>query len=64
MINQLIEVSVQCPYCWERITLLVDGSIEMQEYTEDCEVCCRPIDFAVEVDEDGLAKVTARHQNE
>ena len=64
MINQLIEVAVQCPYCWEEITLLIDASIEMQEYVEDCEVCCRPIDFVVEVDEQGLAKVDARLQHE
>ena len=64
MINQLIEVAVQCPYCWEKISLLVDASIEMQEYVEDCEVCCRPIDFFVEVDEQGLASVDARLQHE
>jgi len=64
MINQLIEVALQCPYCWERITLLVDASIEMQEYIEDCEVCCRPIDFVVEVDEQGQTKVAARLQHE
>jgi hypothetical protein len=64
MINQLLEVAVQCPYCWEEITLLIDASIEMQEYVEDCEVCCRPIDFVVAVDEQGLAKVDARLQHE
>jgi hypothetical protein len=64
MINQLIEVTLQCPYCWEEITLLVDGSIETQEYIEDCEVCCRPIDFSVEVNDDGLAQVEARLQHE
>ena len=64
MINQLIEVALQCPYCWEDITLLVDGSIEIQEYIEDCEVCCRPIDFIVEVDEQGSASVQARLQHE
>lgn len=63
MINQVIEVEVQCPYCWEQITLLVDGSIEMQEYIEDCEVCCRPIDFLVEVDEQGLTRVKAHLQD-
>jgi hypothetical protein len=36
----------------------------MQEYVEDCEVCCRPIDFLVEVDEQGLASVDARLQDE
>ena len=64
MINQLVEVAVQCPYCWEEITLLIDASIEMQEYVEDCEVCCRPIDFSVEVDDQGQAKVDARLQHE
>jgi len=64
MINQLLEIAVQCPYCWEEITLLIDASIEMQEYVEDCEVCCRPIDFVVEVDEQGLARVDARLQDE
>jgi hypothetical protein len=64
MINQLVETVVQCPYCWERFTLLVDASIEQQEYVEDCEVCCRPIDFVVEVDELGTATVLARLQHE
>lgn len=64
MINQLIEEALQCPYCGEEITLLIDGSVEMQEYVEDCEVCCRPIDFAVEVDEQGQARVQARLQHE
>ena len=64
MIHQVIETSVQCPYCWERFTLLVDGSVEDQEYVEDCEVCCRPIDFIVLVDDDGEVKVDARLQDE
>jgi len=64
MINQLIEVPVQCPYCWQGITLLIDGSVESQEYIEDCEVCCRPIDFIVEVDDEGKTSVQARLQHE
>lgn len=64
MINQLIETSVQCPYCWERFSILVDGSVESQEYIEDCEVCCRPIDFVVEVNDQGEVSVAARLQDE
>ena len=64
MINQLIETSVQCPYCWESFTLLVDGSVDQQEYVEDCEVCCRPIDFIVEIDELDRVSVQARLQDE
>ncbi len=64
MINQLIETRVQCPYCWEEFSLLVDASVESQEYVEDCEVCCRPIDFVVEVDAEDRVVVEARLQHE
>ena len=64
MINQLIETSVQCPYCWESFTILIDGSVELQEYVEDCEICCRPIDFVVGVDDLDEVTVTARLQDE
>ncbi len=47
--NQLIEKKVQCPYCWESFTLLIDASVESQEYVEDCEICCHPIDFIVQL---------------
>ena len=33
----------QCPYCWEEISMLLDPSVHKQEYIEDCEVCCNPI---------------------
>ncbi|ARA95212.1 MAG: CPXCG motif-containing cysteine-rich protein [Bacteroidetes bacterium] len=32
-----------CPYCWQRISVLLDLSTPEQTYIEDCEVCCRPI---------------------
>jgi hypothetical protein len=62
MLNRLLEVRVQCPYCWERFELLVDASVEQQEYVEDCEICCRPIDFSIDIDADGEARVDARSQ--
>ena len=64
MINEVLEIRVQCPYCWERFTLLIDGSVDNQEYTEDCEICCRPIDFNIAIDDDDLANVQARSQYE
>ena len=64
MLNELVEVPVQCPYCWQGITLLIDASVESQAYVEDCEVCCRPIDFDIEVDDEGQARVQARSQQE
>ena len=64
MIHELVESRVQCPYCWERFTVLIDASVELQEYVEDCEVCCRPIDFVIEVDDRGAATIQARSQQE
>lgn len=42
-----------CPYCWQRISILLDLSVPEQSYVEDCEVCCRPIlvSYAVEDEE-------------
>lgn len=39
----LESVRQHCPYCGEVIELLVDASAGPQRYTEDCEVCCRPM---------------------
>ena len=33
----------QCPCCWEEISMLLEPSNLEQQYIEDCEVCCRPI---------------------
>ena len=43
--NELVTSSVQCPYCWEVIDVLLDCSVNEQAYIEDCQVCCRPINF-------------------
>ena len=32
---------IQCPDCREQIEVLVGGSVERQDYVEDCSVCCR-----------------------
>ncbi|WP_373075202.1 CPXCG motif-containing cysteine-rich protein [Zeaxanthinibacter enoshimensis] len=37
----------QCPYCWETISMLLDPSAGQQQYIEDCEVCCNPIEVSV-----------------
>ena len=43
------EKRVHCPYCGERIEVLLDPSVPHQNYIEDCQVCCRPIIFDVTV---------------
>lgn len=55
---------VQCPYCGESITLLVDASAGAQQYIEDCQVCCRPIIVSVRVDEEGEPWVEVAAEND
>jgi len=62
--NLLQESVIGCPYCGESITILVDGSIAEQQYIEDCQVCCRPIDLRVSLSADGSCQVEARDENE
>lgn len=44
---------VQCPYCWESLDITVDGTAGDQLYTEDCQVCCRPMIIRVHLDAEG-----------
>jgi len=48
---------VDCPYCGESIELIIDDSIETQQYIEDCSVCCQPIDVYVCIDSGGEIEV-------
>lgn len=61
--NTLIEKPVQCPYCGETITVLLDTSVPQQNYIEDCQVCCRPINFNVTLTTDGDATVFVSDEN-
>ena len=62
--EQLKEYPIQCPYCGETITVLVDCSISQQNYIEDCQVCCRPINFDVSINFDGEPQVMVSDENE
>jgi hypothetical protein len=46
-------VAARCPYCGERFEARVEVSAGAQEYIEDCEVCCRPIAFSIEIEDTG-----------
>lgn len=50
-------IPVHCPWCGERFRTLVDASAGDAEYVEDCQVCCRPIVFRLQVDADGDVQV-------
>ena len=60
----LTEYATGCPYCGEPITVLIDDSVPDQQYIEDCEVCCRPIEFFVSIAIDGGLTVTLKAESE
>jgi hypothetical protein len=39
--------SVQCPHCGGPSEIGIDTTIAEQEFTTDCEVCCRPFEVRV-----------------
>ena len=45
----MIEHYFYCPHCWEKQLKVIDPSIEKQNFIEDCEVCCNPIEFDLSV---------------
>ena len=54
-----------CPYCGETFETAVDTSCGSQHYIEDCPVCCRPIEFHLQVGVDGeLASLTTRRDDD
>ena len=62
--NELNTRNVQCPYCGEIFEVLIDGSVPHQKYIEDCEVCCRPINFDITVDQTGDTVITVTNEDE
>lgn len=58
------EIEIHCPYCGELIAILIDGSVEAQDYVEDCQVCCQPMDISSRCVPGLAPEVTARRQDE
>jgi hypothetical protein len=52
------EATVVCPYCDEAVEITLDpGSGSLQEYVEDCDVCCQPWKVNLRYGADGSAEV-------
>ncbi|MEZ8187468.1 CPXCG motif-containing cysteine-rich protein [Shewanella sp. 5S214] len=62
--NQLTEQLIDCPYCGETIEVLIDSSDAGQQYIEDCQVCCKPINFLVTESVNGEIKVNVYSEDE
>lgn len=59
----LIEANLQCPYCWEVLSILIEPGVAEQSYVEDCQVCCSPILIHAIVDEETLVQLSAEREN-
>jgi hypothetical protein len=46
-------LAVHCPYCGQTFATVMDLSAGSTSYIEDCQVCCQPIEFRLEVADDG-----------
>ena len=58
-----IEKFFKCPYCLEKISMLLDVSTdETQSYIEDCEVCCQPILVQFTSENEKLKQFSAEKQ--
>ena len=52
------EAEVSCPHCGEIVSIAVDqGGGAVQDYVEDCPVCCRPWQVHVRLTRAGGAQV-------
>lgn len=60
MTHAVIEHPFTCPYCWESITMLLDLTVEDQNYVEDCEVCCNPISLDFRAEQGAIIVFDAR----
>ncbi len=54
MFTTNFSAQVQCPYCWEMFDVMIEYAQEEQHYIEDCQICCRPINFFIRENEQGV----------
>lgn len=55
----MLENYFGCPYCGAEISMLIDPSVSRQQYIEDCEVCCNPIEVRAAIEENELVEFSA-----
>jgi transcription elongation factor Elf1 len=62
---ELIERRIGCPYCGEEFVALIDLSSGSTAYIQDCEICCRPIQFQLECGDTGeIESLTLRRDDD
>jgi transcription elongation factor Elf1 len=49
--------TIQCPFCGQTFEVVIDTSIASQQFTTDCEVCCRPFEIVAECEPGEVLKL-------
>jgi len=62
--NDLREWRIQCPYCGEENELLIDPSVDEQDYVEDCQICCQPMRVHVSINGGEVVAVDVMREND
>ena len=62
--SNIESVKIRCPYCGEKISIIIDCSIFSQSYIEDCQVCCRPIQLSINLGENKIPGVVVSREDE
>ena len=53
------EYFFMCPYCWQHISMLLELYNGTQQYVEDCEICCNPIEITYTVEHEQIVAFEA-----
>jgi hypothetical protein len=48
---------ISCPFCGQSFELAIDTSQPSQRFIVDCEICCRPLEIAVECEDGEILSV-------
>lgn len=43
------DYAFECPYCWQTIRMRLDLTGGDQQYVQDCERCCNPMEISFRV---------------
>jgi len=49
--------SIQCPFCGATFDIVLDTTSGSQQFTTDCEVCCRPFEVRAECEPGAVVSI-------
>ena len=59
------DYEIGCPYCGTAFSIRIDNTAgSRQEFTLDCENCCRPIEIEADVEADGYVNLIVKREGE